>query len=1051
MIRFSLIFLSLLLMTRLLGAIPSPEAGKINLTNWNIKENKIISLAGEWLFEKEGVQSPLRVPGSWNPKSKATPLGMGVYRLTLVLPPDPSPLKIHFRAIHGAHRFFVNDTFVGEGGYAGAEQLRSYLYPLPHGELVQLRLEIENRAHDQGGLVKTVELGQAEAMNRQALRRFAWNLLIFIVLLVMAMYHLGFYWLQQEMKHHLYFALLCLFAAPMQLIVSDGYWLGLFPQLSWGFVERVSSLIELTLVWVLLRLGQTLAQGRQEGKIYKLFFASIFVLAAAALFWPLVYYNVLMYLIDAWLWAALLGMTFLFLKGYRSRQSGVLLYLIEGSICLLTLANDIAYDFGYSPLGLFTPLAVIIIVFIETFFVARRFNVRNLVMEDLSSRVLWEQAQGRIRRLYEGVVGQGSKGVQGPLRSLLHLAQKLLAEVGKLSPEVRLDVEAVYFQSLRLGATLGDILDFVQNEELEIHSESLDLFFQVETVIRMLNTWAQDQGVELRNQCPHNLIVWADPLRLQQVLLNLLDNAIRYGQGPIRVAVEAGDEECEILICDAGPGLPQVWQDWLRGVIVLQPESQGRTLGLWICKRLLEAQGTQLRLKAGDLEQTCLGFGLTRAQAPVETPLVEVGEDLPDPPSLPMEATILVVDDEPANIMLMTQFLAQAQLRVISASNAMHALELVDEQVPDLVILDLLMPWMSGFELCAKLREYYDPVQLPIIVVTGVQDMSSLIKLLDVGANDYIAKPFQQAELLARVKGQLRLKELGQYKEELSRRKLMEKDLQQAWSRLGLLMEHSLNGLFFLNQEGCFSYVNVVAAAVLEQDVKRMKGLCFEDVFNEPWQEQNWQVNPEQVLSLKGNGKEVHCSFVLLEDSSGVHFAGLVSESLLLRSGQIIKMKTVSRQEGVEKLEVVCKDVLRLAQKEGSTILSCVQRLEASLLELNSDLATQEFRKSLVELMQLALDTWMKKTKKGKLELAEESGIWRATLDNGVYRTRTLDKYLTLDALPVKPRWKDVVQTAEFVLEQLRKKKVVSRNLERAIEEIKKIAASLEERRIFTS
>ncbi len=123
-------------------------------------------------------------------------------------------------------------------------------------------------------------------------------------------------------------------------------------------------------------------------------------------------------------------------------------------------------------------------------------------------------------------------------------------------------------------------------------------------------------------------------------------------------------------------------------------------------------------------------------------------------------AKILVVDDEPKNVKLLADLLTAKGYTTITASSGQEALAKVEGEHPDLVLLDVVMPEMSGYEVCRKIRENPSTEILPVVMVTALDPAEERVKGLDSGADDFLAKPINQAELLARVRSLLRIKEL---------------------------------------------------------------------------------------------------------------------------------------------------------------------------------------------------------------------------------------------------------------------------------------------------
>ena len=116
-----------------------------------------------------------------------------------------------------------------------------------------------------------------------------------------------------------------------------------------------------------------------------------------------------------------------------------------------------------------------------------------------------------------------------------------------------------------------------------------------------------------------------------------------------------------------------------------------------------------------------------------------------------MKTCILIADDEPNQLELMDFNLTNAGFSIIKASNGIHALELIENHSPDLIILDWMMPKMSGIDVCRTLRSRSETKQIPIIILSARSEDSDKSLGLDTGADDYISKPFSPKELISRV------------------------------------------------------------------------------------------------------------------------------------------------------------------------------------------------------------------------------------------------------------------------------------------------------------
>jgi len=158
------------------------------------------------------------------------------------------------------------------------------------------------------------------------------------------------------------------------------------------------------------------------------------------------------------------------------------------------------------------------------------------------------------------------------------------------------------------------------------------------------------------------------------------------------------------------------------------------------------------------------------------------------------EATVLVVDDLPQNLRLLDAMLSPRGFRVVGAASGEEALQTLGEDKPDLVLLDILMPGMDGYEVCRRIRSNPVTAYLPVVMVTASGDQEKL-RAIDVGADDFVTKPFEQAELLARIRSLVRIKryhdtierqaaELENWNSELQRRVQTQVDELQRLGRL---------------------------------------------------------------------------------------------------------------------------------------------------------------------------------------------------------------------------------------------------------------------------
>ena len=168
--------------------------------------------------------------------------------------------------------------------------------------------------------------------------------------------------------------------------------------------------------------------------------------------------------------------------------------------------------------------------------------------------------------------------------------------------------------------------------------------------------------------------------------------------------------------------------------------------------------------------------------------------------SKPSNARILVVDDEPQNIRLLQIRLQADGYAVLAANSGQEALELVQENAPDLILLDIMMPGMNGFEVCQRIRAEEATQFIPVVMVTALLEQEDRIKAIEAGADDFISKPFDSHEVLARVRSLVRIKKYHDALEQANRELRMhnerlDKELQMASEIQDSLMPQGITDL----------------------------------------------------------------------------------------------------------------------------------------------------------------------------------------------------------------------------------------------------------------
>ncbi len=389
----------------------------------------------------------------------------------------------------------------------------------------------------------------------------------------------------------------------------------------------------------------------------------------------------------------------------------------------------------------------------------------------------------KVDQLKDQFLANTSHELRTPLQGIIGISESLYDDADQVTPdELRENLALTISSGKRLNSLVDDILDFskLKNFDIQLLQKPISLRVIADIVVRNNTPLVKGKAVELINAVPDDLpAVHADENRLQQILYNLVGNAIKFTEaGHIKVQAKQDGEQMLVSVEDSGTGIPEnkqdaIFQEFEQGDGSISREFTGTGLGLSISKRLVEAHGGQMWVESQVGKGSTFFFTLPVSQEAAttlpSTESVEPTSRIQAPLSAVTIAPItiantsdtiriLVVDDEPINQQVLKNHLAGQNFQIVQALNGEEAIHILkDDPNFDLVLLDVMMPRMSGYEVCQKIREQFLASELPVIMITAKNQLQDIVQGLSLGANDYLPKPFHKEELLARIKTQIDL------------------------------------------------------------------------------------------------------------------------------------------------------------------------------------------------------------------------------------------------------------------------------------------------------
>jgi len=419
----------------------------------------------------------------------------------------------------------------------------------------------------------------------------------------------------------------------------------------------------------------------------------------------------------------------------------------------------------------------------------------------------------RLDQLKNEFLANTSHELRTPLNGIIGIAESLIdGATGNLPKETCANLRMIVISGRRLANLVNNILDFakLRHKNIELQTRSVGLREIVEVVFTLSRPLMVKKELQFINHIAPDLPpALADENRLQQILHNLVSNAVKFtehGSIEISAKIEAIQSSSlpnpnrsylAITVSDTGIGIAE---DKLERIFEYFEQADGSTarlyggtgLGLAVTKKLVELHGGQIAVTSQLGQGSQFTFTLPLAPPEKTVSLADLNEKpvasldpllkreiLPEKFEIEMEEVeptafpnshnsmstglkILIVDDEMVNLQVLINHLSLANYAITKAINGIVALEMIERGYrPDLILLDVMMPKMTGYEVCRKLRERFPVNELPVLMLTAKNQVSDLVEGLNSGANDYLTKPISKNELIARLKMHLELANLN--------------------------------------------------------------------------------------------------------------------------------------------------------------------------------------------------------------------------------------------------------------------------------------------------
>ncbi|OCR02380.1 guanylate cyclase [Oscillatoriales cyanobacterium USR001] len=420
----------------------------------------------------------------------------------------------------------------------------------------------------------------------------------------------------------------------------------------------------------------------------------------------------------------------------------------------------------------------------------------------------------QLDKLKDEFLANTSHELRTPLNGIIGIAESLIdGATGSLPEKTVSNLALIVSSGRRLSNLVNDILDFskLSHNNMELEIKPIGMREITEVILSLSQPLVGQKSLELINAItPEVPLVDADENRIQQILHNIIGNAIKFTEkGRVIVSAQvinsasdllqegytkivfsnnssSQNQQLAIMVADTGIGIPKdklerIFEAFEQGDGSTAREYGGTGLGLAVTKQLVELHKGEIWVAStvGEGSKFIVTLPISQNQVQANqyiSPISAINkiQNSQDNSNIEMsiqpeildsvggELKILIVDDEPVNIQVLINNLSVLKYEVTQATNGFEALEIIKNGFrPDLILLDVMMPRMSGYEVCQILREKFPAIELPIVMLTAKNQVTDLVEGFNSGANDYLSKPFSKSELLARIKTHIRLAKIN--------------------------------------------------------------------------------------------------------------------------------------------------------------------------------------------------------------------------------------------------------------------------------------------------